>query len=297
MNRNKVERLQNLIMQSYWFGDIDGTGCFPAPNDPPTLAGRVRTLADAEGARLPDWELAVRCGFVSDRAGYLHMLQKTAMAYSRARLDEILSADSSGLVQLVRMLDQIDESVNLLTERAEDWYYATHQGFRRKSTRARGAALIDLMRRDSGGALLSLLDEIDRLSGQRRLVTREIAECAGRVLPNISALVGGLVAARLAAEAGGIRKLALMPASSLQVLGARKALFSHLATGSPPPKHGVLYQHGRVHGSPKERRGRVARVLSAKVSIAARIDYFRQELDPEFISNAIDAIRKAGLVP
>jgi hypothetical protein len=88
------------------------------------------------------------------------------------------------------------------------------------------------------------------------MLTREIAGCALQVLPNSSALVGGLVAARLAAEAGGIRELAMMPASSLQVLGSRKALFAHLATGSPPPKHGVVFQHGRVHGSRKERRGR-----------------------------------------
>jgi nucleolar protein 56 len=212
-------------------------------------------------------------------------------------LDAAMSADTSGLIPMVRMLDQIDEAVNLLTERATDWYMAIHPGFHRKSTRVRGMALIDLLRKDACGPLLSVLEEIDRLTDQRGMLTREIAGYADKVLPNSSALVGGLVASRLAAEAGGIRELAMMPASSLQVLGSRKALFAHLATGSPPPKHGVVFQHGRVHGSRKERRGRVARVLSGKLGIAARIDYYRKELDPAFIRNATDAIRKAGSAP
>jgi nucleolar protein 56 len=281
-------------MQSYWFGDLDSSGCHPAPDDPAALAERVRELGRSGKALLPDSELAVRCGFVRDRAGYLDCLWRTAITYSSEMLVTVMSADTSGLVPMVRMLDQLDEAINLLTERATEWYIAMHPGFHRKSKQVRGAALIGLLREEAGAPLLSVLDEIERMIDQRRILTREMAGCADRVLPNSTALVGGLVAARLAAEAGGIRELAVMPASSLQVLGARKALFAHLATGSPPPKHGVVYQHGRIHGTRKERRGRVARVLSAKLSIAARIDYYRKEPDPAFIRSATEAVRKAG---
>ncbi|NTU99503.1 MAG: RNA-processing protein [Methanoregulaceae archaeon] len=284
-------------MRSYWFGDFDGTCCQPAPDDLAVLVKRVRYLIETREALLPEWEMAVRCGFVNNRACYLERLRRTAISYSREMLDAAMSADTSGLIPMVRMADQIDEAINLLTERATEWYTAMHPGFHLKSTQMRGAALIDSFRKDTGGPLLSVLDEIDKLTDQRRILTREIAGCAEQVLPNSSALVGGLVAARLAAEAGSIRELAMMPASSLQVLGSRKALFAHLATGSPPPKHGVVFQHGRVHGSRKEKRGRVARVLSGKLGIAARIDYYRKELDPAFIRNATDAIRKAGSAP
>jgi nucleolar protein 56 len=284
-------------MRSYWFGDFEGTACFPASDDPAVLLKRIRDLVEVREALLPEWELSVSCGFVNDRTGYLECLRRTAIAYSRELLVVEMSADTSGLLPMVRMLDQIDEAVNLLTERATEWYIAIHPGFHRKSARLRGTALIDLLRKEADGPLLSVLDEIDNLADKRRMLTREIAGCADRVLPNSSALVGGLVAARLAAEAGGIHELAIMPASSLQVLGSRKALFAHLATGSPPPKHGVVFQHGRVHGSRKEKRGRVARVLSAKLGIAARIDYYRNELDPGFIRNATEAIRKAGSAP
>lgn len=105
------------------------------------------------------------------------------------------------------------------------------------------------------------------------------------------------MAARLAAEAGGIRELSMMPGSTIQVLGAKSALFSHLTSGSPPPKHGLVFQYRGVHGSRKENRGRVARVLAAKLAIGARIDYYRGEQDPDFILAAKEAIRKAGRDP
>ncbi|MEM0205022.1 MAG: hypothetical protein QXM57_04500, partial [Nitrososphaerota archaeon] len=77
--------------------------------------------------------------------------------------------------------------------------------------------------------------------------------------------------------AGGLEKLAKMPASTIQVLGAEKALFRFLKTGRGAPKHGLIFQHPYVHTSPKWQRGKIARVLAAKISIAARIDYFSRE--------------------
>ena len=62
--------------------------------------------------------------------------------------------------------------------------------------------------------------------------------------------------------------------------------FSHIRAGTPPPKHGLIFQHRRVHNAPKERRGKVARALAAKLAIAARLDYFRGEEVPEFLSEA-----------
>jgi nucleolar protein 56 len=284
-------------MPSFWFGDCEKGVCIPASDDLAVLVGRVKGLAGATDVLLPDWEIAVRCGFVKDRADYLHKIHETAIAYSIDILSEGESDDPSGLIQMVRMLDQIDEVVNLLMERVAEWYLAIHPGFSLKYARSTNIPMIETLRRDAPGPMLNILDEIQSLSDQRRKLTREVMNCAERILPNSSALVGGLVAARLAAEAGGIHDLAKLPASSLQVLGARKALFSHLTTGCSPPKHGIIFQHARVHGSKRERRGRVARALSAKLAIASKIDFFRKELDPCFIEAAHDAIRKAGRSP
>ena len=63
-----------------------------------------------------------------------------------------------------------------------------------------------------------------------------------------------------------------MPASTIQVLGAEKALFRALKTGSNPPKHGLLFQHAVVHAAPRWQRGKIARAVAAKAAIASRVD-------------------------
>ncbi|NYT21371.1 MAG: RNA-processing protein [Methanomicrobiales archaeon] len=281
-------------MKSYWFGDVEGRACKPASGDPGLLAGRLAMLAGSGNACIPDWRIAVRCGAVRDRAEYLERLREAALILAERNLEQILLVDSSGLIQMVRMLDQLDEVINLLTERAVEWHRATRPGFSRKRTLPARSNLIALIREDADEALAGLLDEIDRLRDRRSLLMNQVSRRAEEILPNCSALAGGLVAARLVSEAGGIRELAALPASSIQVLGARTALFSHLATGTPPPKHGIVYQHGRVHNARRGTRGRVARTLSAKLAIAARIDYHRKSADREFLLKADEAVRKAG---
>ncbi|MDH5755001.1 MAG: C/D box methylation guide ribonucleoprotein complex aNOP56 subunit, partial [Candidatus Bathyarchaeota archaeon] len=94
------------------------------------------------------------------------------------------------------------------------------------------------------------------------------------VAPNIKALTGSLLGARLIALAGGLTNLAKMPASTIQVLGAEKALFRSLKTGARPPKHGIIFQHAFLHEARKWQRGKIARALAGKLAIAARTDAF-----------------------
>ena len=94
-----------------------------------------------------------------------------------------------------------------------------------------------------------------------------------KIAPNLSAILGTSVGARILARAGSIKSLAIMPASTIQVLGAEKALFRSLKTGSQPPKHGLLFQHSLVHAAPRWQRGKIARAVAAKAAIAARVDF------------------------
>ena len=126
---------------------------------------------------------------------------------------------------------------------------------------------------------------------------KEISKRAEEGAPNCSGVVGGLVAARLISSAGGLRELAFLPASAIQVTGAESALFTHLKGGTPSPKHGIIFQHRRVHNADKAVRGKVARVVAGKLGIAARIDYFRGEADPVFLQKAqerIDSVFTGG---
>ena len=101
-----------------------------------------------------------------------------------------------------------------------------------------------------------------------------VDECLKQVAPNMTAIIGASLSARLMSIAGSLDNLAKMPASTLQVLGAEKALFRSLKTGARPPKHGVIFQHTAIHQSPRWQRGKIARALAGKLSIAARVDAF-----------------------
>ena len=93
-------------------------------------------------------------------------------------------------------------------------------------------------------------------------------------LPSVSALVGPLLAARLCVEAHGRMRLARLPSGTVQILGAEKAFFNHLKTGAPSPKHGHIFMHPWISRSPRWVRGKIARMLAGKISIAAKIDAF-----------------------
>jgi nucleolar protein 56 len=92
------------------------------------------------------------------------------------------------------------------------------------------------------------------------------------VAPKVEKVAGAFVGAQLMDLAGGLKSLAEMPSSRIQVLGAEKALFRHLTTDAKPPKFGVIFAHESI--SKAENKGKASRQLAAKISIAARVDYF-----------------------
>jgi nucleolar protein 56 len=94
------------------------------------------------------------------------------------------------------------------------------------------------------------------------------------IAPNTKAIAGSLLGARLIAIAGGLRNLAMRPASTMQVLGAEKALFRSLKTGARPPKHGLIFQHALLHDAKRWQRGKIARAIAGKLAIAVRADAF-----------------------
>lgn len=95
--------------------------------------------------------------------------------------------------------------------------------------------------------------------------------------PNMRALAGTPIASRLIASAGSTRRLAMMPASTIQLLGAEKALFRHLRTGARSPKHGYIFNHQFIQRAPRNAKGRVARTFADKLALCAKLDYFKGE--------------------
>jgi len=285
-------------MQSYWFGDMaDGT-CQPCKGDAGILADRVRARETSmDEFAPPDWQVAVACGACRDRADYLAKLREVCFLVAEHGIREKYSGRDVELLQMTRTLDELDTVINLLTGRMAEWYQTRHPAFSRKFRRFDARTLLRTMSRRSGGALGRVTGDIERLSATRTALAREVSARAEDVMPNCTALIGGLVAARLLLHAGGLEPLARLPGSAIQVLGARAALFSHLCARTPCPKHGIIFQHRRVHNAPPKVRGKVARVLAAKLAIAARLDLYRRVAVPEFIERSQARIDAAGVVP
>ena len=118
--------------------------------------------------------------------------------------------------------------------------------------------------------------EMDRL---RRQLSEHIEAQMYAIAPNLSAVLGATVGARIMRKAGSLKRVSSLPASTIQILGAEKALFRSLKTGSKPPKHGLLFQHALVHAAPRWQRGKIARAIAAKAVIAARVDVYGKGLN------------------
>jgi len=139
------------------------------------------------------------------------------------------------------------------------------------------------------------LAEIQRLAHQvlvlyeyRGKLTEYISGLAEGVAPNVSAIAGSTLAAKLIEKAGGLKRMAMMPSSTLQILGAEKALFRAVKMKAKPPKHGLIFQHPYVNAAPRGLRGLRARHLAAKLSIAARADAFSGNFIADQLKKSLD---------
>ncbi|MBR6448165.1 MAG: NOP58 family protein [Methanomicrobium sp.] len=251
-------------------------------------------MADFVPLRVAD-AIAEDIGF-KDEAEYFETLRLTTIAMAESKIKLYYTKGDIELVQMVRMLDEMDNVINRLIERATEWYIVQNPKFSRKYKSVSAKKMVDIIRREKN-SLGRLGYEIERLSNERTRLMREISDRADIIAPNCSALVGGLVAARLISRAGSLSRMAMMPASAVQVLGAESALFTHLRGNTPSPKHGIIFQHRRIHNAGIGVRGKVSRVLGGKLAIAARLDYYRGEIAPDFLEKAqerIDSVFASG---
>lgn len=196
------------------------------------------------------------------------------------------------IIQGVRALDDLSHSQNLLMERLRDWYSLHFPELSRLVEPKEFPRLIaEHGRREemplepvesAGGALeegdemaiRSLAEMTLDLFRRRASLEAYLEENMKLRAPNLTHLAGPVLGARLISQAGGLPELGRMPASTIQLLGAEKALFRHLREGAAPPKHGVLFQHPWVRQSPYWQRGAIARAFAGKLAIAARADAF-----------------------
>jgi len=239
-----------------------------------------------------DWpRLAVESGFVTEEADYYDRLHEATVRATRDAVRERETADDQQLVHAIRALDDCQRTANELLERVGEW-----AGSHDIDAAVTMAYARDLADRDPE---TPVEDRLVSLAGRVVALDREVAslrtfveESTPGVAPNLSALAGPLLAARLLALAGGLEDLAKLPSGTVQVLGAEDALFAHLRGGAPSPKHGVIYTHEAVRGTARDQRGSAARALAGKLTIAARVDHYSGDRRPELEADLADRIER-----
>jgi len=126
---------------------------------------------------------------------------------------------------------------------------------------------------------------LDSYRGELEVYLEDLME---KTAPNLRAIVSSLIGAKLIAKAGGLKKLAYMPASRIQLLGAEKALYRFLKTGEKRPKHGLIFQWRQVRSSKYYLRGKIARLIAGKIGIASKIDFFNGEFIGDVLAKEIE---------
>ncbi|KAI9831181.1 MAG: snoRNP complex protein nop56 [Phylliscum demangeonii] len=123
---------------------------------------------------------------------------------------------------------------------------------------------------------------VSGLSAYRKSLHSYLVSKMSAVAPNLSALIGEVVGARLISHAGSLTNLAKYPASTVQILGAEKALFRALKTKGNTPKYGLIYHSSFIGRAGQKNKGRISRLLANKCSIASRIDKFSETSSTKF---------------
>jgi nucleolar protein 56 len=196
--------------------------------------------------------------------------------------------------EAVRALSELDELLNLVGERLISWTSRDAPEIENGDPEA-AIERADEWRPASGSVPLpdpepELLEARRGLAAlfraaqsSRRSLEEALEQAVPRRAPNLVALLGPSLAARLLAKAGGLDRLARLPASTIQVLGAERAFFEHLRGKAPPPRHGLLFLHPQIQSAPRAQRGKLARALAGKVAIAARIDAQGHAVNPTLL--------------
>ena len=272
------------------------------------IESQMMSEHDIEDIQFTKPKILINANLATDENDAMQKLRDFAIQLSSSKITEVSGSPDLHVIQSINTLDDTDKIINGISSRLREWYglhfpeldniidsvngYAqivlagkrenmsddvfVNAGFPDSKIqmlsvvkgKSRGGDITDenlLMVQALAKNILELFDMRKNLEAQIDTQMEEIA-------PNITAVLGTTVGARILAKAGSLVKLSKMPASTIQVLGAEKALFRALKTGSNPPKHGLLFQHAVVHAAPRWQRGKIARAIAAKAAIAARVD-------------------------
>lgn len=236
----------------------------------------------------------------------LAVLHQAALLRVRKQLSQSHAEADRILAQEVRAIDDLVRTANLLVERLREWYALHAPEATRMVTDAETLAKLVAEKGDRTAVMTAIdqakmaesslgsdLDPADlrvlqgfavalaAVHDSWHALEARVSDAMTTVAPNLAAITGPVIGARLIALSGGLNRLATWPSGTVQLLGAETALFRHIKEGTKPPKHGILFQHPSVHLAPAWQRGPIARVLALAAAKAAKADAFtKNDLRP-----------------
>jgi nucleolar protein 56 len=256
-------------------------------------------------------KFALDLGFVEKPEQLRAWVHNVSVELAKMKVKTTVERRDLLVAQAVQTVDDLDKSLNVFMSRVREWFglhypeldrmldkhetYArlvvdlgTRENFTADSLekeglpKAKSQKLAKVAAASMGadlgdedlGQIQGMCRGVLELYGVRQSLEKYVDAVMEEVAPNTKAIGGSLLGARLLALAGGLLNLAKLPASTIQVLGAEKALFRSLKTNARPPKHGIIFQHPLIHDAKRWQRGKIARALAGKLSIAARVDAF-----------------------
>lgn len=228
------------------------------------------------------------------------------------KMKESSKSEDKHLIQAINSIDDIDEAISKLVERIREWYslyFPEMDNIRNNETYIKlivenetkekiidakpDVFVIDIdefeedIKQEDLEIINSFARSIYELQKNRAKTEEYIENKMESIAPNLKNLVGSSLGAKLISHAGGIKRLSTYPSSTVQIMGAEKALFRHLKSGDRPPKHGLIYQHPDVRGAKWWNRGKIARMLASKISLAVRKDVYSGEVDPNIYEDFV----------
>jgi len=255
-----------------------------------------------------------------------------AHSYSRAKVKFNVNRSDNMIIQAICLLDQMDKDLNTFSMRIKEWYgwhfpelakivkdnymYARVAQFIGRRSTLTEEKLPELTKltldedltnavyaasRSSMGMDCSEVDIINvdafthrvvALAEYRSELHNYLIERMHGVAPNLSALIGEQVGARLISHAGSLTNLAKAPASTIQILGAEKALFRALKTKGNTPKYGLIFHSTFIGRAGAKNKGRISRYLANKCAIASRVDSFADFTTSKFGEKMRDQVEE-----
>ncbi|MBI4177582.1 MAG: hypothetical protein HY516_04410 [Candidatus Aenigmarchaeota archaeon] len=263
-------------------------------------SGEFALEKDAEGvgenkAKSIFREIALKERWVGSQSELNKVLSSVGSESSKSELRSV-DKDRIGM-RVVGMIDELNKDINTLSEHMREWYglYFPEINGLIKDNEKFAEFVSDKTVRgnfERDGRKLEIetagmeFDEADldgvkkagemlkRMYAEKRNLENYLEILGKRIMPNTSAVAGALLAFRLVSQAGGLEKLAKLPSSTIQLLGAEKALFRFLKKKGKAPKHGIIFYHPAVISAPIPIRGKIARIVASKITLAARVDFY-----------------------